>query len=305
MMSSVFFVLLHHSMKELSILIPTFNDACDALVTALHSQAEALGIDYEIIVADDGSKDDAVVEGNRRINGLSHCKVIEQQQNIGRAAIRNFLTQQARYEWLLFIDSDMVVCREDFVKRYVSHEGHDIVYGGVVIGAVEEGNLRSVYEKVAEKEHTLEKRLQSPYQDFHTANYMIKRELMLQHPFDERFRYYGYEDVLMGKAMKQAGVAIDHIDNPLSFEVFEDNEAFVAKTEEGLRTLYTFRDELKGYSRLLDRIEMLPMGLVRLWHRLFGPIEKRKLLGPHPSLTVFNLYKIGYYATLQGQNTRG
>ena len=292
-------------MKDLSILIPTFNDACDALVTALHEQAEALGIDYEIIVADDGSTDDAVVEGNRRINGLSHCKVIEQQQNMGRAAIRNFLTQQARYEWLLFIDSDMVVCREDFVKRYVSHEGHDIVYGGVVIGAVEEGNLRSVYEKAAEKDHTLEKRLQSPYQDFHTANFMIKRELMLQHPFDERFRYYGYEDVLMGKAMKQAGVAIDHIDNPLSFEVFEDNEAFVAKTEEGLRTLYTFRDELKGYSRLLDRIEMLPMGLVRLWHRLFGPIEKRKLLGPHPSLTVFNLYKIGYYATLQGQNPRG
>jgi glycosyltransferase involved in cell wall biosynthesis len=292
-------------MRELSILIPTFNDPCSTLVRNLHQQAEALGMTYEILVADDGSTQQNVLEENRSINTLPHCQLIERRVNAGRAAIRNFLAQQAQYAWLLFVDSDMVVCREDFVKQYVTHEGNDIVYGGVVIGAAEEGNLRSLYEKAAEHEHTVEKRRQSPYQDFHTANFMIRKELMLQHLFDERFRYYGYEDVLLGKAMKQAGVAIDHIDNPLSFEVFEDNETFVAKTEEGLRTLHTFRDELKGYSRLLDRVDMLPMGLVRLWHRLFGSIERRKLLGPHPSLTVFNLYKIGYYSTLQGQSTRG
>ena len=283
-------------MKQLSILIPTFNDVCTALVTTLHEQAETLGIGYEILVADDGSTDKAVVEKNRQINSLSHCRLIEQPANQGRAAIRNFLARQATYPWLVFIDSDMVVCREDFLRRYAETEETSIVDGGVVIGQVQSGNLRSLYEKAAEQEHTFEKRQQSPYQDFHTANFMIERKLMLQHPFDERFRYYGYEDVLFGKAMQQAGIPITHIDNPLSFEVFEDNAAFIAKTEEGLRTLYTFREELKGYSRLLDTMSHLPRTPLRLWHKLFGKLEKQNLIGPHPSLLVFKLYKIGFFS---------
>ena len=283
-------------MKHLSILIPTFNDVCTTLVTTLHEQAETLGIGYEILVADDGSTDKAVVEKNRQINSLSHCRLIEQPENQGRAAIRNFLARQATYPWLVFIDSDMVVCREDFLRRYAETTDASIVDGGVVIGQVQPGNLRSLYEKAAEQEHTFEKRQQSPYQDFHTANFMIERKLMLQHPFDERFRYYGYEDVLFGKAMQQAGIPITHMDNPLSFEVFEDNAAFVAKTEEGLRTLYTFREELKGYSRLLDTMSRLPRTPLRLWHKLFGKLEKQNLIGSHPSLLVFKLYKLGFFS---------
>ena len=241
-------------MKNLSVLIPTFNDRCTTLVTMLHEQAEALGIGYEIIVADDGSTDKAVVEENRQINALSHCRLIEQAENQGRAAIRNFLAQQAKYPWLVFIDSDMVVCREDYVRRYAETAGAAIVDGGVVIGDSIPGNLRSLYEKAAEHEHTLE------------------------------------------KAMQQAGIPITHIDNPLSFEVFEDNEAFVRKTEEGLRTLYTFREELKGYSRLLQTMSHLPQGPLRLWHKLFGGLERQNLVGHHPSLLVFKLYKLGYYS---------
>ena len=41
--------------KELSILIPNYNNVSVELVTCLQKQAEALGIDYEIIVADDCS----------------------------------------------------------------------------------------------------------------------------------------------------------------------------------------------------------------------------------------------------------
>lgn len=283
-------------MKHLSILIPTFNDVCTTLVTTLHEQAETLSIGYEILVADDGSTDKAVVEKNRQINSLSHCRLIEQPANQGRAAIRNFLARQATYPWLVFIDSDMVVCREDFLRRYAETTDASIVDGGVVIGQVQPGNLRSLYEKAAEQEHTFEKRQQSPYQDFHTANFMIERKLMLQHPFDERFRYYGYEDVLFGKAMQQAGIPITHMDNPLSFEVFEDNAAFIEKTEEGLRTLYTFREELKGYSRLLDTMSRLPRTPLRLWHKLFGKLEKQNLIGSHPSLLVFKLYKLGFFS---------
>lgn len=289
-------------MRELSILIPTFNDPCSTLVRNLHQQAEALGMTYEILVADDGSTQQKVLEENRSINALPHCQLIERRVNAGRAAIRNFLAQQARYAWLLFIDSDMVVCRNDYLRKYASCEETPIVDGGVVIGTCIPGNLRSMYEKAAESEHTYEERQQSPYRDFHTANFMIQRALMIEHPFDERFRNYGYEDVLFGKAMEQAGVPILHIDNPMSFEIFEENEHFVSKTEEGLRTLYQFRHELKGYSRLLDRAQTLPRTPIRWWHQLFGAIERKHLTGRHPSLWVFKIYKTGYFLSLSGRN---
>ena len=289
-------------MKELSILIPTFNDPCSTLVHNLHQQAEALGMTYEILVADDGSTQEKVLEENRSINALPHCQLIERGVNAGRASIRNFLAQQARYAWLLFIDSDMVVCRNDYLRKYASCEETPIVDGGVVIGACKPGNLRSLYEKAAESQHTPEERQLSPYRDFHTANFMIKRTLMLEQPFDERFKSYGYEDVLFGKTMEKASVPILHIDNPMSFEIFEDNEHFVSKTEEGLRTLYEFRNELQGYSRLLDRIQTLPHTPIRWWHQLFGAIERRHLTSRRPSLWVFNLYKIGYFLNIASRN---
>ncbi len=289
-------------MKELSILIPTFNDKCVALVQALQQQANLLGSHYEIIVADDGSTDSQVLQANRAINELSNCQVIERKENCGRAAIRNFLAQQAHFPWLLFVDSDMVVCREDFLQCYATTADSDLVVdGGVCIGKVVPGNLRSLYEKAAEKEHTAEKRRLTPYQHLHTANLFMHRDVIGQHPFDERFRHYGYEDVLLGKELEKAAIPILHIDNPVSFEIYESNEHFLGKTEEALRTLYQFRDELTGYSHLLkvaERLKPVAPIILSLHHRNKGR-ERRNLVGPTPSLKVFSLYRLGYFMSLQ------
>ena len=290
----------------LSILIPTYNDLCVNLVDNLRQQAEAVGVMYEILVGDDGSTDVGVVAGNKQIEQWEHCRYLIQPQNAGRAAIRNILAKNAQYDWLLFIDSDMTVVRPDFISQYVAQEDADIIDGGVSIGGdaeVLKNNLRYLYEKASEHEHTVEMRQKRPYQDFHTANFLIRRDLMRSHPFDERFRYYGYEDVLFGKTLKADGIKIKHIDNPLGFNTFEDNPSFIAKTEEGLRTLHTFRQELRGYSRLLTFIEGIHippiLSLIRCWHRLFGKWERRNLCGGHPSLRLFSLYKIGYYLTIK------
>lgn len=302
------FLLLLQRMKRLSILIPTYNGISTTLVRSLQQQAAKLATDYEIIVADDGSTDPATIAVNRAVNELPSCRYIERKENAGRAAIRNFLATQAQYEWLLFIDSDMVVCNDNFLQRYAETDGADVVDGGVVIGNVMPGNLRSMYEKAAEHEHTVDQRQRHPYHDFHTANFMIRRELMLAHPFDQRFRHYGYEDVLLGKELAAHQIAILHIDNPLSFEVFETNADFVSKTEEGLRTLCQFRHELQGYSRLLDapivRKESLLQSFVCLFHRIVGPWERRRLTGPHPSLLIFKAYKLGYYLTYLKTNNK-
>ena len=294
------------AIKALSILIPTYNDLCVKLVGDLRQQAETVGVMYEILVGDDGSTNATVLAKNKKIELWQHCQYLIQPQNIGRAAIRNLLAREAHYDWLLFIDSDMTMVRPDFIKNYVSLDETNVIDGGVTIGGDDDtlkGNLRYRYEKNSEQEHTVEIRQQNPYRDFHTANFFIRRDLMLSHPFDERFRYYGYEDVLFGKTLKADGIKISHIDNPLGFNTFEDNISFVAKTEEGLRTLHTFKQELRGYSRLLTFIDGIHipaiLTLFRCWHRLLGKWERRNLCGRHPSLRLFSLYKIGYYLTLK------
>lgn len=289
-------------MAELSILIPTYNDDCTSLVAGLQRQAAALSVDYEILVADDGSTDAAVKTSNRAINQLPHCQYIERAENVGRAAIRNFLASEARYSWLLFIDGDMVLTHPGYLQDYLNASAAlpaatSLFYGGLTISPMQPGNLRSMYENASAPEHTPERRRQSPYHDFHTSNFLIPRQLMLRHPFDERFRHYGYEDVLFGKQLQQHAIPIHHIDNPLSFERFESNDAFVSKTEEGLRTLFLFRHELRGYSRLLAIPRYLHTPL-RLWHRLFRNAERRNLCSPRPSLLLFKLYKAGYFLSL-------
>ena len=295
---------------ELSVLIPNYNTVCLPLVRQLQSLLESAAIPYEIIVADDGSTDMQTIEANRPIASLTNCQYLIRPENVGRAVIRNILAQTAQYAFLLYIDSDLTVINDQFIRRYVDclNESTMVIDGGVSIQGdqiqnLSGKNLRYLYEKAEEPNHTAACRQASPYQHLHTANLLIRKELILQHPFDERFRHYGYEDVLLGKVLHQHQVPITHIDNPLGFCTFESNPDFVAKTEEGLRTLHQFRHDLRGYSRLLTFVSgihiSLILSLIRLWHRLFQKAERRNLCGSRPSLLVYKLYRLGYFLCLE------
>ena len=293
--------------QELSILIPIYNSDCREQVTKLNRQAETIeGLAYEIIVADDGSPEAAVGDWLLAISQKPNVRCIRREQNVGRAAIRNFLAQQAKYEWLLFMDGDMSIPTEDFLRKWLEADVEQVGYGGYIIGSGEPSNLRYLYEKQCEPMHRAEERRKRPFMHFHTCNFMIAKELMLQYPFDERFHHYGYEDVLFGKRLRQAGITIVHPDIPAGFFDYEDNDHFISKTEEGLRTLHTFRNDLRGYSHLLTLTDGIHIGavksLIRLWHRLFGSMERKNLCGKHPNLKIFKLYRLGYFLTLTNKD---
>lgn len=289
--------------NELSILIPCYNDVCVELVQQLHEQAEAIsGLSYEVLVADDASPRQECIEANRAINAIAHCRFIEKKTNTGSAATRNLLARESRYEWLLFLDCDMQIPSDQFLKTYLLHEGTSLINGGIAIGKGPKDNLRYRYEKACEPHHTATERSKRPYQSFRSTNFIVRRSCMLDCPFDERFKKSGYEDVMLGKQLKQSGIEICHIDNPTVMVDFETNPQFMDKTDHSLLTLYHFRDELRGYSRLLTAANGIHLSfirsLIRFYHRLAGPLERHLLCGNHPNLTVFNLYKLGYYLSL-------
>jgi glycosyltransferase involved in cell wall biosynthesis len=286
---------------SLSILIPTRNDKCLRLVKTLSLQASKIqGLQYEIIVADDGSTDKEVIAENKAISGIDDCHYIIRGENVGRSAIRNYLSQIAHQQWLLFIDGDMSLENDDFLHNYLqTNDEEKVVYGGYKVNGIAKENLRYKYEKHSEKAHSLNNRLKHPNKDFHTSNFLIHKELMLQNPLDKQYRGYGYEDVAYGKLLQEAGITISHIDNPVVFNQFESNEDFINKTEESIRTLKTHQKELRDYSRIIrlaDNLEALRLSsLVR---RLFLKHQqqlRKQLCGSNPSLFLFNLYKIGCY----------
>ena len=288
----------------LSVLIPTYNHCCVSLVKQLVVLLQAADTDYEIIVTDDGSTDTDTIVENQAISQQPRCRFITREQNSGSAATRNFLATQSQYDHLLFIDCDVTIPNNDFIQRYLATEDFCVVNGGICIttDARWEGNLRYRYEKQAEMAHSVIRRQQNPYKEFRSTNFMIKYETFMDCRFDERFKRSGYEDVFFGKQLKQRDFPVTHIDNPVMINTFEDNPAFLRKTEQNLRTLHAFRNDLRGYSKLLTLADGIHLSVVRWlicrFHALFNKIERRILCSAQPSLTVFKLYRLGYFLSL-------
>ena len=302
---------------DLSILLPSYNNVCVSLVQVLQRQADALSgkldkpFRYEIIVADDGSTDAACIDANRVIGDMLHCRYLRMEQNVGRAQIRNVLISESRGDYVLLIDSDLFLCDDNYLYKYATSTA-DVVYGGTRIGGEGfamvdneantenlKGNLRYIYEKKAEPSHRAAFRQLRPNQEISVCNLYARRDIMEAHPFDSRFKAYGYEDVLFGKRLAESGIEVTHIDNPVLINEFESNSVFVKKTEEAILTLCRFEQDLEGYSNLKTKVTTLgryiPLSLFRLWHRIMKNKEKRNLTGSKPSLLLFKLYKLGFF----------
>ncbi len=291
---------------QLSILIPVYNSACLYLVRRLHALCEQVEqpFDYEIVVADDGSDKSDIIRLNEQVNSLPHCRLLLKAENSGSAATRNYLAANSRYPWLLFIDCDMHLPDDDYLSRYLVADQYDVVNGGISIARSNRrgGNLRYRYERHCEPAHTPERRNKDPFREFRSTNFLIRRTCFERCPFDERYRKSGYEDVAFGRSLSLAGATILHIDNPVCLQDFEPNGPYLLKLERQWQTLHRFSSDLEGYSGLLDLTRkpwfrrLRP--LIARWHRVMGPLERRNLIGKHPSIAIFYLYKLGYFVNI-------
>lgn len=289
--------------KSLSVLIPVHDSKCYALVDKLHGLAEQVeGLEYEILVADDGSRDQVCIISNLRIGELDHCRYIRRKENVGRAKIRNFLADEAQYDWLLFLDCDVKIVSDDFLLNYLSPQA-DVVSGRTkIIPSPDKKNLRSKYEVQWARCHKADDLNKRPYEFFLTTNFLCRRSVFGVCRFDERFTTYGFEDLAFGIDLQKNAISIMHIANPVGLDKFETNECYIRKVEQSLRTLHHFRNDLRGYSQVQTVVEAFghrhAAWLLRLWHRIFGSLIRSILVKHRPSLMLLNIYKVEYYASL-------
>lgn len=293
--------------KELSILLPVYNTDCYRFVMELKKQADGIAfLHYEIIVAEDGSNDKLSLESNFALIAQANCIYIKRTINIGRSAIRNYLAKRAKYNWVLFVDAGLDVVDKNFIIRYVSLDPSPlyVYYGGCTVPQPNDRllkNLRYCYERqFNNKQKSSLKR--SVNMHFRSCNFLCAKNILEKNPFDENFKNYGYEDVLWGKSLFQSGIHVKFINNMLIYKEFETNNQFLSKAHEALHTLCMFHEALKGYSCLLSLyllFKKLNLSfLLRLEFKLFGAWQYKKLLSEKPSISLFQLYRIGYFSIL-------
>lgn len=294
----------------LSLLIPTYNCDCLRLVADLHQQCEELeaeeaDFDYEILVADDASTDLATVERNELMEMWEKVRFVRMTENVGRAALRNWLLDEASFPHLLLMDADAEVCSDDFLRTYWAHRNDaDAVVGSIhTPSSVPLGHeLRLKYELAAAKIRTADYRNAHPAHYLSTFNILIARKVLQELHFDLRCRDYGYEDTLFGLELVERGFTIRHIDNPLTHTGINSNADFLRNTETALRNLSRLGSPLTDHSavaRTYARLRGLGLSpFVRLCFRLAAPLLRRQLLSHRPSLCLFQLYKLGYFAAV-------
>lgn len=286
--------------NELSVLIPTYNEVClqqvEFMLSLLKREED---LQYEIIVLDDGSKDNGVIAQNKQIGDLPNCRYIASDHNQGRSVSRNILSKEGRYQWQLFLDASLTG-PDDFITVYRNEaDDADLVCGGVTI--IEDSkwseNLRYTYERASAHRFVAAERNKQPGKAFRSTNFLVKKSVMEKCGFPENVQTYGYEDVIFGRIVFENGCRIKHIDNGIYIDKFENNPRYVEKIEESMMTLAMFEDTVGEYSPILQvaqRFFNVKMATITvIGFRLVQPILRWTLTRRRPHLRLLSVYKLG------------
>lgn len=283
----------------LSILIPVYNYDITKLVNEIHKQATEAKIEFEIIAYDDGSKS-IKNSVNNKLNELKFCSFKELHKNVGRSAIRNLLANNSSYENLLFLDSDVFPKNRSFIKNYLDNVNSKVIYGGLThtkIPPKKSQKLRWYYTKKRESKT-------GP----HSSNFLIKKSIFNSNCFDESLINYGYEDLLFFDALANKNIPINYIENPV---IHNDNDTandFIYKNKSAIKNLiYLIENKKISKNRLgvtkyyYSLNKMWLSNLVKHIFLLTKPLIKKNLNSSHPSMLLFDFYRLGYLCLLKNK----
>jgi len=290
----------------LSVLIPVYNRDVTALVNELHKQCLAQNVEFEILALDDASANLSFKEANSKIH-LEHFHLIELEENAGNAEARNILARTAKFDWLLFLDADMIPARTDFIELYleqIQQGDFDIMSGGILYEKEVLPEFRLKWLHGTKTEEQMEHK--DPYLEIRGNNFLVRKGIFLQNPFGGLPENYGYVDTHFGLKLKQSKARVKIIDNPCYHLGLETGEKFVAKHRKSVRNafwLHHHHPEMADNLRLVQsykKVKKLRLNKPIGWFfKGFENLMLKNLHSKKPLLFVFQLYKLGYICTLK------
>jgi GT2 family glycosyltransferase len=198
-------------MTHFSVVIPTYNrlDMLLRVLDSLEQQADAPP--FEVIVINDGSKDDTERVVSRR-SGI----IFRTQANAGPGRARNHGVSLATGRFVVFIGDDTVPEPRFLAEHARIHREADddplvacLGYTGWPRGErvtafmdyINDYGLQFGYKLIKHGSVV-------PFNFFYTSNISIDRELLAAHPFDTTFPSAAWEDIELAYRLAEKGLKI-------------------------------------------------------------------------------------------------
>ncbi len=294
----------------ISILIPTYNHSALSLVKELSNQAQSIEILYEILVLDDCSTNKKIIEENRSINNLENCSYTESNINNGRTFSRGILANNAKYEWLLFLDADVIPKDISFIEKYINEikdNSFDVIIGGCAYENKKTQKnkvFRYTYGKKRE-EKAADLRNKFPHKNILSGNILIQKDIFLKYNYPYPNNIYGLDNYFAFQLFKNK-VTIKHIDNPIYHLGLEDNEVFFNKSINSIDSrINLLKNEpgINNFDSLIKNYNFFHKSklniIISFLFRLSEPFLKKRILSSKPSILAFDLYRLGYICNLK------
>lgn len=116
-------------MFEASVIVSFYNniDALKCIIKSLENQCD----NFEVIIADDGSRQDVVTQVDTLINEsrLSIKHVWQQDKGFRKTRILNKAVKQASSPYLIFIDGDCIP-QQHFVSDHLANKANNVILNG-------------------------------------------------------------------------------------------------------------------------------------------------------------------------------
>lgn len=201
------------------------------MLDTLAKQIEQLHDVVEVLVCDDFSTN--YTQENKASCQKNGFTFLKNKKNLGRIETRKKLAEISRFNWLLFVDADMIPKRLDFISQYLNFVSVDhectVVGGYCYQNEIKPFNLRLRYGRNRE-EMSAEKRQLNPYNIVLFGNILMKK-MLFQEVF-EAFNYSEYgEDVHLSSYLKSSKIDVLHLPNEVYHLGIENNREFLKKIE--------------------------------------------------------------------------
>lgn len=260
----------------LSVLIPYYHDDASPLLADLLAQAPD-DKSVEILIYDDGTGDPEINAGlvATAKNANKPVALFFARENKGRSAARNHLTDNARADWVLFLDADMRPVSDQFLMAYleqIKSAKADIVFGGFTVPSEYQSSDTELHRAFSETSDCLsaEMRMRKGPQYVASSNLCVRKTVLAAEPFDIGFSGWGWEDSEWAARVAKT-YTLTHADIPALHLGLESTETLLSR----------FKSSGPNYIRFTDAHPELAQSLTlyKMSHRLMN-FPGQKLMRP-------------------------
>ena len=287
----------------ISILIPTYNYDISNLLIEIHKQASKANIKFEIICFDDKSTK-YTVENNTTIDSLTYAKIIISEDNVGRTDARQKLCNESIYNWLLFLDADVMPKDDFFFQNYAEQikSENDAIYGGITYVKEKPKNefiLRWKYGRTCEDVPAKIRNLK-PYQVITSGCFLIRKAIFIKINSKINTNRYGLDNYF-ASLLKQNKVNVLHINNEVYHLGIENSITYLKKSEDCILTLLwllnndKIRENNNKLLSVFSSFKKLKLNyLMSAMYKLFSTHMSKNLVGSNPNIYLLQFYKLSY-----------